>query len=98
MSTTTWISKEEERVAELVGRLERQLHELRQLYNLDTAWLKAEIQEMQKALHYPECWDTSVYPTFLDALKEIGCSMGDECLHKTCHYETERKLTEQDTP
>jgi len=34
-----------------------------------------ELSEISAALHYPERWDTSAYPTMLDAIKEISeCS------------------------
>ena len=90
MSTTTWISKEEERVAELIGKLERQLYELRQTYELDVAWLKAENKALADALRVriaKYCYERNQY---LDDYEDhtFGCR----------HYETERKLTEQDTP
>ena len=31
-------------------------------------------RETAQAIHYPDCWDTTAYPTLLDALKEIGCN------------------------
>ena len=40
--------------------------------------LQMELTELEAALHYPECWDTMTYPTFLDALLEIGCSSEHE--------------------
>ena len=33
-----------------------------------------EICSYKDAIHYPDCWDTAPYPTFLDALQEIGCN------------------------
>lgn len=27
--------------------------------------------DLEKALHYPQCWDTAAYPTALDVIKEI---------------------------
>ena len=48
---------------------------------LDGTQLGSEIESLQDAIHYPICWDTMTYPTFLDALKEIGCSMGDQCVY-----------------
>jgi hypothetical protein len=89
MSTTAGISQREERVAELIGKLERQLCELRELYVLDTAWLKAENAELA------------------DALRVRITKRCDSCAYivrgfvhgKTCrHHETERKVTEKDTP
>ena len=40
--------------------------------------LQWEMCELQAAIHYPECWDTMVYPTFLSALMEIGCTAEHE--------------------
>jgi hypothetical protein len=38
----------------------------------------AELAEIAKRLHYPQCWDTAAYPTLMEALLEIaahdGCS------------------------
>ena len=31
-----------------------------------------EKKAIAKAIHYPKCWDTSVYPTLLDAIKKVG--------------------------
>jgi len=35
------------------------------------------IDEIERAIHYPECWDTMTYPTLLDAIKELGCNECD---------------------
>jgi hypothetical protein len=88
MSTTAGISQREERVAELIGKLERQLGELRELYDLDVEWLKAENAELADALRV----------RMTNECKECGrtcCGLHAE----TCrHHETERKVTEKDTP
>jgi len=34
--------------------------------------LKADIDSIKNAIHYPECWDTMAYPTTLDAIREIN--------------------------
>ena len=43
-------------------------------YGAELEELQWEMCELQAAIHYPECWDTMTYPTFLSALTEIGCS------------------------
>lgn len=30
---------------------------------------KAELEDIAKIIHYPECWDTMAYPTLLSAIK-----------------------------
>ena len=35
------------------------------------------IESIQKAIHWPDCWDTTAYPTLIDAIKEIGCNPRD---------------------
>ena len=90
MSTTTWISKEEERVAELIGKLERQLCELRQTYDLDVDWLKAENKALADALRVR-------IARYCDECNQYVDDYEDHAT--TCpHHETERKLTEKDTP
>jgi len=35
---------------------------------------RRELEQLARKIHYPDCWDTSVYPTLSDALNEIGCN------------------------
>jgi len=44
----------------------------------------AERKAIAEAIHYPECWDESQYPTLLDAVVNIsvyGCT-NDDCFFK----------------
>ncbi len=45
--------------------------------------IATEIDEIKKAIHYPECWDTIAYPSLFDAIMEIyeGCH---DCENSTC--------------
>lgn len=36
--------------------------------------LEAELGRLASKIHYPECWDTAVYPNLSDALHELGCN------------------------
>ena len=44
-----------------------------------------DITNMARTIHYPECWDTMVYPTLVHALWELAeikeCT-STECVHK----------------
>ena len=33
--------------------------------------LNKQIEDIEKAIHYPDCWDTMTYPTLLSAITEI---------------------------
>lgn len=35
-----------------------------------------ELQGIAFAIHYPDCWDTFVYPTLLDAIHELWPASG----------------------
>ena len=37
------------------------------------------ISSIARAINYPDCWDTTAYPTLLDAIKEMGRNVSD-CL------------------
>ena len=39
--------------------------------------MKGRLAELEKCIHYPEHCDTIAFPTFGDALYEIGCSECD---------------------
>jgi hypothetical protein len=84
MSTTAGISQGEERVAELIGKLERQLCELLELYVLDVEWLKAENAELSDALRVS-----------IDLNANNPCPHCHHFFqhHETCrHHETEQKV------
>ena len=38
-------------------------------------------EELARAIHYPECWDTMAYPTLFDALIEISHCDPKQCIH-----------------
>lgn len=42
--------------------------------------------DLRRKLHYPECWDTAVYPTINHALWELladfHCGLGEDFTHK----------------
>lgn len=40
-----------------------------------------QLEAIRKAIHYPECWDTAVYPTLLHAVCEAFQCAADECEH-----------------
>lgn len=42
----------------------------RSIYDLITD-VQQRAAVLEKALHYPKCWDTAAYPTALDVIKEI---------------------------
>lgn len=45
---------------------------------------KAEntLRDIEKAIHYPGCWDTTAYPTLLSAITELGCNPADCALQE----------------
>lgn len=48
----------------------------------DAGRLQAEREQLASKIHYPDCWDTAVYPDLSDALHEIGCNR-DCCTRQT---------------
>lgn len=44
---------------------------------------QTSIEDVMKALHYPDCWDTAAYPTVLDAVLEVFKCSNDECKYQT---------------
>ena len=34
----------------------------------------ADLKKIAEAIHYPECWDTTAYPTLYDAINNVGCN------------------------
>lgn len=53
----------------------------------DAERLNAEVAEIARAIHYPECWDTVTYPTLAEALDEMYAWF--KCSNDGCR----RKLT-----
>lgn len=51
------------------------------------ATVEQERNALQKAIHYPDCWDTAAYPTIEDALQEMQA--GFKCSNDDCAAPTQ---------
>jgi len=75
--TEAELLKDSEYVKALSLELDETVKELERL-RTEIAELKAERDRLASAIHYPEHWDTTAYPTLYDALNEIGCNQCEE--------------------
>lgn len=50
---------------------------------------RQNFEQVAKWIHYPECWDTAVYPTLADAMAEIAASF--KCSNQDTHEAASRR-------